>query len=145
MLGTVDKKPQYFFFPYLSQSCSQGYRFTTHSMTALDFHFGGKEAFRKLFSIVTPNNVCQCLLAYGAAMSAFYGRVIRTLYGQCPIIVLLSEEKGLGKTFLLKQCLWAVSHLSHVYNNATTAEYVLSKASSTTLLIGKYRLYQILG
>jgi hypothetical protein len=41
-----------------------------------------------------------------------------------------------GKTFIMKTCLWAFSSLTHLYNNSTSAEYVLSKAASTTLLIG---------
>jgi hypothetical protein len=69
-------------------------------------------------------------------MSAFFGRIIRATYGQHPIAVLLSEEKGVGKTFALKQALWMTASLNHIYNNSTSPEYILSKAATTTLLLG---------
>ena len=105
-------------------------------MKSLDFKCGGKAAFRRLFDVMIPNNEILCALAYSAAISAVYGKIISSLYGQHPIIVLASQEKGLGKTSLLKQCLWAVPDPKMIYNNTTSNEYILAESSQSTLLIG---------
>ena len=105
-------------------------------ITPIFFKPGGKDSFRLIFQILTPNNCHSHILAIGAALSAFYGRIIRCLYGQHPVIVLVSEEKGVGKTFAMKSCLWAVSSLQHIFNNMSSAEYIMSKAAGTSLLIG---------
>jgi hypothetical protein len=54
------------FFPFLGNNSCVGYNYTKPSLKPLDIQFGGKEAFRRLFSIMTPNNVHNCLLAWGA-------------------------------------------------------------------------------
>ena len=36
----------------------------------------------------------------------------------------------------MRALLWATSRVSHSFSNSTSPEYILSKASTTTLLIG---------
>ena len=78
----------------------------------------------------------QCILALAFGFVSFYGQIIRKVHGQVPVIVLLSQEKGLGKTSCMKAVLWATSRVANSYNNSTSPEFILSKAATTTLLIG---------
>jgi hypothetical protein len=75
--GTVDKSPTYSFFPYLGSDSSVGYNYTKPSLKPLEMQLGGKEAFCCLFSIMTPNNINNCFLAWGAAFSAYYLKLNR--------------------------------------------------------------------
>ena len=134
-MGQPEKHPKNIFFPHLSATTGINYR-SQPSLQKLDITFGGKEALKQYFKILVPGNEIQSILALGAAMSSFYGQVIRAVHGQVPIIVLLSEEKGLGKTSCMQSVLWATSRLNQAFNNTSSAEYILSKASTTTLLIG---------
>ena len=78
---------------------------------------GGKDAMKKFFSILCPQNEYNCVLGLGAAMSSFHGRIIRAVHGQVPVICLISEGKGLGKTTVMKSLMWATSRISQIYNN----------------------------
>ena len=133
--GIQDPRPPYFFYPFLSATHGYNYR-GPKFLQSLDIKFGGKEAMRQYFTVMVPGNQMQSLLALGAAMSSFYGQVIRSKFGQLPITVLLSESKGTGKSSTMKAVMWATSRCSFIYNNPSSAEFILSKASSTTLMIG---------
>ena len=134
-LGRPEKRPKNIFFPYLSSTHGITYRGAPY-LENLPIRFGGKESLKQYFKILVPGNAKQCILALGAAFASFYGQVIRAVHGQVPVIVLLSEEKGLGKTSCMRALLWATSRVAHSFNNSTSPEYILSKASTTTLLIG---------
>jgi hypothetical protein len=54
--GQEDKDPEYFFFKYIGGSGSKGYSYVLPSLAPIDFVAGGKESFRNLFTIMTPNN-----------------------------------------------------------------------------------------
>ena len=132
--GIQDPRPPYFFFPFLS---AQGYSYRGPKfLESLDIKFGGKEALRSYFTCMVPGNEMQSFLALAAAMSSFYGQIIRSKFGQLPITVLLSESKGTGKSSTMKAVMWATSRCSYIFNNPSSAEYILSKASSSTLMVG---------
>ena len=133
--GIHDPRPPYFFFPFLSTTIGYNYR-GPRFIEDLDIKFGGKETLRQFFSVMVPGNHMQSIMALGAAMSNFYGQVIRSKFGQVPIIVLLSESKGTGKSSTMKSVMWATSRCAQIFNNPSSAEFILSKASSTTLMIG---------
>ena len=99
------------------KSCLTIFYRGTKSLEDLSLHLGGKEAFKKIFTILTPNNEFNFLLGLGAALSSFHGRIIRSIHGNTPVIALISEGKGLGKTTVMQSLMWATSRIHQIYNN----------------------------
>ena len=89
----------------------------SRSLEDLSLNLGGKEAFKKIFTILTPNNEYNFLLGLGASLSSFHGRIVRSIHGNTPVIGLISEGKGLGKTTCMQTLMWATSRIKQIYNN----------------------------
>ena len=134
--GDIDKDPQYYLLPWANNGKSGFSYHLSPSLRELYFKFGGKDCYEKLFDILSPGNHWQSVIGYAAGMSCTFSQIIRKKFGQHPVVVVVSPEKGVGKSYLMKAVLYAYSDTAFIFNNNTTNEYILWLADRTSMIIG---------
>ena len=120
--GKVECNPHYILFPYDKPT-----KLSDQEIKVAQLKWqkdGGKEAFRTLFSKLNYNTDGEDLeeadnnekrwafiLAMSWTLSANFHQIIRAKHtqGQFPVKVIVSEEKGTGKSWCLDKCLWVGS------------------------------------
>ena len=88
------------------------------------------------FNYICPNNEWQTVLTMGCALAAIYGPLIRLTHrAQFPSFIILSTEKGTGKTSMLRQAMFLASSQDLVFNSDSSAETLEVIGSKTTSIV----------
>ena len=106
--GRTIEDPKVLFFPYAPSTTNTNYNTKTMPETRFKRHReGGKALFAKIFSILIPINALECIIAICWALGSVFSGITRRIgSGTYPTCVIVSSDKGIGKSRLQKMLLW---------------------------------------
>ena len=135
--GTIVKETPVMYFPYAASSNGK-INYNIVVKPELLFEPGGIRAFEKVFQFMTPSNEWTFLLTISWSISAIYSGILRPQHysGVFPVKCLAHNEKSLGKTDIMKTCLWVASDLEFYYDAESTAPFYKELISKSSYIIG---------